>query len=120
VAGILAVNGDPAVADFHAITGARALTLVLAVASTQTVSGVSFVDDPTVTGVHNLHVFLVHAVAGTLAVSGVSSVDGLIVTGVHNLHVFLVHAVAGTLAVSGVCRGGFFCCPTENGHYLKS
>jgi hypothetical protein len=38
---------------------------------THAVSGVSPMDSPTVTGIQNLHVFLVHAVAGTHAVSDV-------------------------------------------------
>ncbi len=59
MAGILAVDGDPAVADVHAITGVRALTLFHVVAGIHAVSDVSSTDGLTVTGVHNLHVFLV-------------------------------------------------------------
>ncbi len=51
VAGVIGVDGDPAVVDVHAVTGIHALALVHAVADVNAVAGVSAVHSPTVAGV---------------------------------------------------------------------
>ncbi len=77
VGDVLPVDGDPAVADVHAVTVIHVLELVHGVAGIYAVAGVSSVVGRIVTGTFALAFVLVHAVTGTQgAVARVSAVVG--------------------------------------------
>ena len=80
VGDVLPVDGDPAVADVHAVTVIHALALVHVVAGIHAVAGVSSVVDRIVIGAHALALALVKDTQG--AVTCVSAVVGPTVAGV--------------------------------------